>query len=83
VDPRAVLDAVVKRKITSPRRKSNSRIPVVQLVAQRYTDYSLPCSTEVKNEWTYASTPPVRLRGVVLELSQEQLYFRTAIAQSV
>jgi hypothetical protein len=33
-----VLDAVVKRKITSPHRKSNPRTPIVQLVAQRYTD---------------------------------------------
>jgi hypothetical protein len=38
VGPRAVLDAVVKRKIPSPRRKSNPRTPIVQPVAQRYTD---------------------------------------------
>jgi hypothetical protein len=38
VGPRAVLDAVVKRKIPSPRRKSNPKILVVQPVAQRYTD---------------------------------------------
>jgi hypothetical protein len=38
VGPRAVLDAVVKRKIPSPRRESNPRNPIVQLVAQRYTD---------------------------------------------
>jgi hypothetical protein len=36
--PRAVLDEVVKRKIPSPRRESNPRIPNVQPVAQRYTD---------------------------------------------
>jgi hypothetical protein len=36
--PRAVLDAVVKRKIPSPRRESNPRIPIVQPIAQRYTD---------------------------------------------
>jgi hypothetical protein len=30
VDPRDVLDAVVKRKIPSPRRKSNPRTPIVQ-----------------------------------------------------
>jgi hypothetical protein len=39
MDLRAVLDAVVKRKIPSPRRESNPRIPIVQPVAQRYTDY--------------------------------------------
>jgi hypothetical protein len=35
VDPRAVLDAVVKRKIPRHRRESNPRIPIVQPVAQR------------------------------------------------
>jgi hypothetical protein len=38
VDPRAVLDTVVKRKIPSPRRESNPRTQIVQPVAQRYTD---------------------------------------------
>jgi hypothetical protein len=38
VDPKAVLDTVVKRKISSPRRKSNPRTPIVQPIAQRYTD---------------------------------------------
>jgi hypothetical protein len=36
--PRAVLDAMVKRKIPSPRRESNPITPIVQLVVQRYTD---------------------------------------------
>jgi hypothetical protein len=38
VGSRAVLDAVVKRKIPSPRRESNPRTPIVQPVAQLYTD---------------------------------------------
>jgi hypothetical protein len=38
VGPRVVLDAVVKRKIPSPRRESNPRNQIFQLVAQRYTD---------------------------------------------
>jgi hypothetical protein len=38
VGPRAVLDAVVKRNIPSPRRESNARTPIIQPVAQRYTD---------------------------------------------
>jgi hypothetical protein len=38
VGPRTVLDAVVKRKIPSPRRESNPRSLIVQLAAQRYTD---------------------------------------------
>jgi hypothetical protein len=35
----AVLDTVVKRKIPSSRRESNPRTPIVQPVAQRYTDW--------------------------------------------
>jgi hypothetical protein len=34
--PRDVLDALVKRKI--PSRESNPRTPIVQPIAQRYTD---------------------------------------------
>jgi hypothetical protein len=34
----AVLNAVVKKKIPSPRRKSNPRTPLVHPVAQRYTE---------------------------------------------
>jgi hypothetical protein len=41
VGPRAVLDAVVKRKIPSPRRESNPRSPIIQPVAQRYTDWAI------------------------------------------
>jgi hypothetical protein len=37
VGPRAVLDALVKRKIPSPRRESNRRTPIVEPIAQRYT----------------------------------------------
>jgi hypothetical protein len=38
LDPRAILGAVVKRKIPSPRRESNTRTPIVQPIAERYTD---------------------------------------------
>jgi hypothetical protein len=41
VDPRAVLEEVVKRKIPSPRRESNSKTPIVQPVAQRYTNWAI------------------------------------------
>jgi hypothetical protein len=41
VGPRAILDAAVKRKIPSPRRESNPRTPIVQPVAQRYTDWAI------------------------------------------
>jgi len=42
VGPRAVLDAVVKRKIPSLRRESNPRTPI----AQRYTDYTALLGTQ-------------------------------------
>jgi hypothetical protein len=45
VGPRAVPDAVVKRKIPSPRRESNPRTPIVQLVAQSYTDWAITAPT--------------------------------------
>jgi hypothetical protein len=31
----------------------------------READHSPPCSAEVKNAWSYTSTPPIRLHGVV------------------
>jgi hypothetical protein len=39
VGPKAVLDAVVKRKILISGRKSCPKISIVQPVAQRYTDW--------------------------------------------
>jgi hypothetical protein len=41
VGPRAILDAVVKRKISILRHESNHKTPIVQLVAQRYTDWAI------------------------------------------
>jgi hypothetical protein len=32
----------------------------------READHSPQCSVEVKNVWSYTSTPPIRLHGVVL-----------------
>jgi hypothetical protein len=42
VSPKTYLDAVVKRKIPSPRRESNPDHLIVQPVAQRYTDWAIP-----------------------------------------
>jgi hypothetical protein len=39
--PTRVLDAEVKRKNPSPRRESNPKTPIVQPVAQRYTDWAI------------------------------------------
>jgi hypothetical protein len=46
VGPRAVLDAVVRRKIPSSRRQSNPRTPIVQPVARHYTDWAITALTE-------------------------------------
>jgi hypothetical protein len=48
VDPRTVLDAVVKRKIPSPRRESNHETPIVQPVAMRYTDWAITAHIKCK-----------------------------------
>jgi hypothetical protein len=39
--PRAVLDAVVKRKIPSPHRESKPVTPIVQPVAHNNTDWAI------------------------------------------
>jgi hypothetical protein len=33
---------------------------------EREADHSPPTSAKVKNSWSYTSTPPLRLHGVVL-----------------
>jgi hypothetical protein len=40
----------------------------------REVDHSPPSSAEVKTVWSYTSTPPIRLHGVVLSFAQEQIY---------
>jgi hypothetical protein len=45
VGPRAVLEVVVKRKIPSPRQKSNTRTPIVQSVVKRYSDWAITALT--------------------------------------
>jgi hypothetical protein len=53
VGPRAVLYAVVKRKIPSPRRESNPRTPIVQPVTQSYADWAITALQCVYiYEWT-------------------------------
>jgi hypothetical protein len=42
-----VLDAVVKRRIPSPRRETNPRIQIVQPVAQRYTDWAITAIVKI------------------------------------
>jgi hypothetical protein len=46
---RAGLDAVVKRKIPSPRQESNRRTPIVQPEPCRYTDWAIPAALNYFN----------------------------------
>ena len=41
----------------------------------REFDHSRPCRAEVKNEWSYACTPPICLRGVDRDSLALPLYF--------
>jgi hypothetical protein len=69
VGPRAGLDAVEKRKITSPRRESKPLTPTVQPVASRYTD-SITFSAE-KNI-TFHPNPFSSFGDVTRRLSEER-----------
>jgi hypothetical protein len=64
VGPRAVLNAVVKKKFPIPRRESNPRTPIIQPVAQRYTNWAIPAPEHKSCErkamfgiWTHARIP--------------------------
>jgi len=46
VDPRALLDAVVKRKIPSPRRESNPRT-ILSVVLRKYETWYLTVKVKV------------------------------------
>jgi hypothetical protein len=50
--------------------------------AREETDHLPPSSAESKNAWSYASTPPIGLHGVVLSLkkAQGQLFFTNNIS---
>jgi hypothetical protein len=39
----------------------------------REVDHSPPCSADVKSAWSYTSTPPLRLHGVMLTSVQRHL----------
>jgi hypothetical protein len=69
VGPRAILDAVVKRKIPSPCWESRPRTPIIQPVAWHYTDWAIT-ALRLHNEKfhnLYASPNIIRvmkLRGI-------------------
>jgi hypothetical protein len=46
---RAVRDAVVEKKIPSPRRELNPRTPIVQSVAQSYNDWAITAPDKVRS----------------------------------
>jgi hypothetical protein len=67
---RAVLNAVVKRTIPSPRRESNPRTPIVRHVAQHYTTklsqllMILSYGYECRAHRRYRATINLRMSGV-------------------
>jgi hypothetical protein len=61
VGPRAVLDAVAQRKIPSPLRESNPRIPIVQpLAAPVYLKVRVRCASILFHEYN------IQLSGISL-----------------
>jgi hypothetical protein len=83
VGPRAVLDAVVKRRILSSRRETNPRTPIVQPIAQRYTDWAIvallsPILITINHEIALASLllyMKLSTEDVKLAVSQQELKF--------
>jgi hypothetical protein len=70
VGPRAVLEAVVKKKVSSLRRESNPRIPIVQPAAQPYTDWAIT-NLKIKPvgsvNWKDVGRRCVQFSGAVME----------------
>jgi hypothetical protein len=58
------------RKVVGPTQPPTQWVPgALSLGVKRpgsEADHSPPSSAEVKNAWSYTSTPPIRLHGVVL-----------------
>jgi hypothetical protein len=66
VGPRVVLYAVVKRKIPSPRRESNPRTPIIQPIAQRYTDWAITVLNDYRQVLLNSSDNTVFVRLVAV-----------------
>jgi hypothetical protein len=62
VGPRAVLDTVVKRKIPCRCREWNPRTPIIQPVAQRYTDWAITAPIISINMYPYLKNGFQQLR---------------------
>jgi hypothetical protein len=67
---RIFLFATVSRTALEPTQPPNQWVPgYLSLGVKRpgrKADHSPPSSAEVKNAWSYTSTPPIYLHGVVL-----------------
>jgi hypothetical protein len=82
VGSRAVLDAAVKRKIPSPRRESNPRTPIVQPIAQHYTDwtykfrylYNISTQADVCGDGFLAPHPNPKLEDCPLSVVPECVF---------
>jgi hypothetical protein len=72
VGPRAVLDAVVKRKIPSPRRESNPRTPIVQTV----TVSSRPQRTAIANLYFADHRNVLNISVLALKTPKNQPVFK-------
>jgi hypothetical protein len=70
VGPRAILDAVVKRKIPSPRRESNPRTTIVQPVAQRYTNGAITALSN--SSLPLKTTFSIQLKGVLKQHARQR-----------
>jgi len=68
VGPRLGPDAVMKRKIPTqpPIQWFPGALPLGVKRPAQEADHSPLFSAEVKAAWSYTSTPPIRLYGVVL-----------------
>jgi hypothetical protein len=62
---RIFLFATAFRPALRPIQPSIQWVPGV-LSPRCETDHSSPSGAEAKNAWSYTSTPPIRLHGVVL-----------------
>jgi hypothetical protein len=67
---RIFLFATVSRPALEPIQSPIQWVPVALSLGvkrpRREADHSLPSTAEVKNAWSYTSTQPIRLQGVVL-----------------
>jgi hypothetical protein len=79
---RTVLGAVVKRKIPSPRREWNHRTPIVQPVAQRYTNWAITALI-LSEEGTILAIEPRTSQKLSKNSNRQITLFRGLSASSI